>query len=422
MAHDVFISYCSEDKVVADAVCATLELHRIRCWIAPRDIRPGEDWGGAVIEGISHARVMVLVFSGHANHSPQVLREVERAVHRGLVIIPLRIEAAVPERSLEFFLSSPHWLDALDPPLAKYLDYLAEAIHSVLAQPGKTGSGEASAPAAPELGATRLLPPPFASEDPSPTPVSAATPPAPPPEAPVTGDPPRPPRPSPRRSLVGGGVVLAVILIAVIAGRGCSSSSKVATSVTTASTIAPTTSTSTPATSTTATTTLPTTPLVAPACSAACRALESAVPFDVSQCTPRPDSDLQQYLAVAGVDCVDPSNASIVVHALSFDTVDSLTNKYNFNVKDWGLVASTTCDISIGSCEGPWHVVGTTDSPGRVFALYDTKNKTQWVEWSDTRSLRLIWVTMAAPQPDYPKGNNLFFNWCTSPTCRSAWV
>jgi hypothetical protein len=96
MAHDVFISYSSEDKPVADAACSTLEGRGIRCWIAPRDIRPGQDWGEAIIEGISQARVMVLVFSGHANHSPQVIREVERAVHRGLVIIPLRIEAVVP--------------------------------------------------------------------------------------------------------------------------------------------------------------------------------------------------------------------------------------------------------------------------------------------------------------------------------------
>lgn len=43
--HDVFISYSMKDKVVGDAVCATLEAKRIRCWIAPRDILPGQEWG-----------------------------------------------------------------------------------------------------------------------------------------------------------------------------------------------------------------------------------------------------------------------------------------------------------------------------------------------------------------------------------------
>ncbi|MFP4660789.1 MAG: TIR domain-containing protein [Halanaerobiales bacterium] len=38
MAHDVFISYSTRDKHVADAVCNALEYNKIRCWIAPRDI------------------------------------------------------------------------------------------------------------------------------------------------------------------------------------------------------------------------------------------------------------------------------------------------------------------------------------------------------------------------------------------------
>ena len=42
MAHDVFISYPAEDKITADAVCATLEAKEIRCWIAPRDILTAE--------------------------------------------------------------------------------------------------------------------------------------------------------------------------------------------------------------------------------------------------------------------------------------------------------------------------------------------------------------------------------------------
>ena len=38
--YDVFISYSSKDKKWADATCAILERHRIRCWVAPRGITP----------------------------------------------------------------------------------------------------------------------------------------------------------------------------------------------------------------------------------------------------------------------------------------------------------------------------------------------------------------------------------------------
>ncbi|HEY7088711.1 MAG TPA: toll/interleukin-1 receptor domain-containing protein, partial [Tepidisphaeraceae bacterium] len=60
---DVFISYSSRDKNVADAIVANLEAKKLRCWIAPRDILPGKQWAGAILDGISDTRVMVLIFS-----------------------------------------------------------------------------------------------------------------------------------------------------------------------------------------------------------------------------------------------------------------------------------------------------------------------------------------------------------------------
>ena len=80
MAHDVFISYSSHDKTTADAVCAALEARSARCWIAPRDIQPGAEWAEAIMDAIAAGKIMVVVFSDHANTSGQVLREVERAV------------------------------------------------------------------------------------------------------------------------------------------------------------------------------------------------------------------------------------------------------------------------------------------------------------------------------------------------------
>ena len=128
MDHDVFVSYSSKDKPVADAVCAMLEGRGTRCWIAPRDILPGRDWGEAIVEAIQHSQVMVLVFSKSANASQQVKREVERAVNRGVIIVPFRIEEVQPSKNLEYFLGTPHWLDALTRPLERHLEYLADTV------------------------------------------------------------------------------------------------------------------------------------------------------------------------------------------------------------------------------------------------------------------------------------------------------
>jgi hypothetical protein len=132
MSHDVFISHSSRDKLVGDATCAALEARGHRCWIAPRDIVPGQEWGEAIIDGIRGARVFVLIFSGNANESHQVRREVERASSLGLPVIPFRIEDVAPSKTLEYFMSSPHWLDALTPPLRKHLDYLGDVIGQIL--------------------------------------------------------------------------------------------------------------------------------------------------------------------------------------------------------------------------------------------------------------------------------------------------
>ena len=137
MAHDVFISYSSKDKPTADAVCATLESRGVRCWIAPRDITPGADWGEAIIDAIQGSRAMVLIFSGHANQSPQIKREVERAVNKNVTVVPFRIEDVPMSKSLEFFVSTPHWMDALTPPLERHLVQLADTLHLLLERMGR---------------------------------------------------------------------------------------------------------------------------------------------------------------------------------------------------------------------------------------------------------------------------------------------
>ncbi len=114
MRRDVFVSYSLPDRAVAFDLVGQLEARGVSVWIAPRDISPAAEWAEEIIDAISSARLMVLVFSAHSNASPQVRREVERAVHKQVPILPFRIEHVLPSRSLEYFLSSQHWLDGFN--------------------------------------------------------------------------------------------------------------------------------------------------------------------------------------------------------------------------------------------------------------------------------------------------------------------
>ncbi len=151
MAHDVFLSHSHVDKVFADAICHKLEAAGTRCWVAPRDIRPSEDWAEAIINAMDTARVLVLVFSSSSNSSPQVRREVERAVSKGLHVLPFRIENVPLSKSLEYFISTQHWLDALDGELDVHLGQLQDCIAVLLeapAEPPRTVAPRAALPVA----------------------------------------------------------------------------------------------------------------------------------------------------------------------------------------------------------------------------------------------------------------------------------
>jgi hypothetical protein len=188
MAHDVFVSHSAKDKTVSDALVARLEVEGIRCWVAPRDVVPGADWGESIIDAIESSRIMVLIFSASANGSPQIKREIERAVDKGVYTIPFRIEDVQPTKALEYFISSAHWLDAFSQPLGQHLDSLARTIKAILETFRRSSS-------APEMTAP-------ATKQPESTPVSfpdaprfQPNPPPPPAPARFFAAPPPPPRP-----------------------------------------------------------------------------------------------------------------------------------------------------------------------------------------------------------------------------------
>src|SRR5215212_243764 len=132
---DIFVSYASPDRDVAFRIVAFLEEQGISCWVAPRDVGPGVDYGQAIIDGIEQSRALVLILSDQSNDSMFVKKEVERAVSKTKPVLPVRIREVTPSGSLEFFISSAQWVDAFRSPMEQHLLPLVNAIKS-LGQPG----------------------------------------------------------------------------------------------------------------------------------------------------------------------------------------------------------------------------------------------------------------------------------------------
>src|SRR5215212_6130410 len=103
---DIFVSYASPDRDVAFRIVGFLEEQGITCWVAPRDVPPGVEYGQAIIDGIEQSRALVLILSDQSNDSMFVKKEVERAVSKTKPVLPVRIREVTPSGSLEFFISS----------------------------------------------------------------------------------------------------------------------------------------------------------------------------------------------------------------------------------------------------------------------------------------------------------------------------
>ena len=104
MKKQVFVSYSSPDKAKADAIREALEEENISCWIAPRDLSAGAQWGAGIVDAIKECEAVAVVFSDAANRSPQVAREMELAVSNRRPLIPIRVADAMPTDDMQYFL------------------------------------------------------------------------------------------------------------------------------------------------------------------------------------------------------------------------------------------------------------------------------------------------------------------------------
>jgi hypothetical protein len=156
MAHDVFISYSTKDKIIADAVCAKLEESKIRAWIAPRDVPGGSNFAASIIRAINTCKVFVLIWSANTNTSNHILNEINQAFDQGIIILPFRIQDVQPTDEMRYYLGRTHWLDAIDPPLENHIENL---IDTILINLGRERQPAAPAPMSQEI-PTEVVEPP----------------------------------------------------------------------------------------------------------------------------------------------------------------------------------------------------------------------------------------------------------------------
>ena len=130
--HDVMISYCSVNEATAAAVCSAIEERGIRCWIAPRDINPGEAYAGVIVDAIRSSKAIVLIFSRYADASKHVLTETSTAFDASIPILSLKIDDVIPSSNFEYYLRAVHWVDAMTPPMRLHIEAIVERVATLV--------------------------------------------------------------------------------------------------------------------------------------------------------------------------------------------------------------------------------------------------------------------------------------------------
>lgn len=164
MEHDIFISFSSKDREIVKAIVTYLEMRSIRCFVSYRDIPAGENYGGVLAEAVESCRLLVLVFSSHANLSKEIDKELTLAAGKPILPFKLVDEPYVPAK--RYHLVDKQWIDAFPEP-EQHFDQLFKAVTTLIEQTRK----EQSPLVVPveDLGAKQPEPPPSAAKPALPT-------------------------------------------------------------------------------------------------------------------------------------------------------------------------------------------------------------------------------------------------------------
>lgn len=136
LAERVFISHSSDDAELASAICDALEQADIECWIAPRDVLPGQQWTNALDPTIERCRAVLLLYSGNVLASRIVPSEISTALKYGKLIIPFKIQSLELLGWVHTYLSVHHFFEMFPHPETRLPDFVSQTKRALLKHEG----------------------------------------------------------------------------------------------------------------------------------------------------------------------------------------------------------------------------------------------------------------------------------------------
>ena len=170
MAHDVFLSYRRTDQALAQKLVESLQAQGVKVWW-DQMIEGGEDWREAIVENLTSARSLVILFSEECNTSKQLKKELSIADGLDKEVIPVLIENTKPKGHYLYELSARNWLRVHPNPEQK-MGELAQRLSGELRTPNTSGLGTSISPSVQPVSPHSAIP---AKPAPSAPPLEAET-------------------------------------------------------------------------------------------------------------------------------------------------------------------------------------------------------------------------------------------------------
>lgn len=131
MQPTAFISHASADDAQAARLTSLLEQRGVRCWIAPRDVNPGQPYADEIVRGIEGCAAFVLLATTTSLSSRNVLNELEQAHRSSRTIYTVMVNQPKVPSDASYYVARLHWLQTNGADLESIAGRLADVMNGV---------------------------------------------------------------------------------------------------------------------------------------------------------------------------------------------------------------------------------------------------------------------------------------------------
>ncbi len=133
---EIFISYSSKDIDIVKRCCKCFKDQNLEYWVAHENAEFGGQYAATIIEEIDKCRAFVVFISDFSNLSTHVINEINSAVMRNKLIVPVMVSDVKLSPAMEYYISSNHYIKAYDND--NFMSMLVKRVMDIL---NKSGEG-----------------------------------------------------------------------------------------------------------------------------------------------------------------------------------------------------------------------------------------------------------------------------------------